>query len=223
MQAAKPAAKTRILLAEDHATVREGIKLLVNNQPDMEVVAEAGDGATALEIAGDLHPDMVVMDISMPEMNGLLATKRLRRMCPNVKILTLTRHTDDGYLQQLIKAGVNGYVLKQSAPSELINAIRAVNDGKSYIDPALATKVMGGFVGRSASLRGESGNEVTDREMEVLRLIAWGYSNKEIASQLDISVKTVEAHKTNTMRKLGMASRIDIVRYAILRGWLQDN
>jgi two-component system response regulator NreC len=166
---------------------------------------------------------MVVMDISMPEMNGLLATKRLRRMCPDVKILTLTRHTDDGYLQQLIKAGVNGYVLKQSAPSELINAIRAVNEGKSYIDPALATKVMGGFVGRSVSLRGESGNAVTDREIEVLRLIAWGYSNKEIAQQLDISVKTVEAHKTNTMRKLGMNSRIDIVRYAILRGWLQDN
>jgi two-component system response regulator NreC len=214
---------TRILLAEDHGTVREGIKLLVNAQPDMEVVGEAGDGAAVLEEAERLHPDMVVMDISMPEMNGLLATKRLRRMCPDVKILTLTRHTDDGYLQQLIKAGVNGYVLKQSAPSELINAIRAVNEGKSYIDPALATKVMGGFVGRSVSLRGESGNAVTDREIEVLRLIAWGYSNKEIAQQLDISVKTVEAHKTNTMRKLGMNSRIDIVRYAILRGWLQDN
>lgn len=223
MQTAKQTAKTRILLAEDHATVREGIKLLVNKQLDMEVIGEADDGAGALEKAQDLKPDMVVMDVSMPGMNGLLATKKLRRMCPSVKILTLTRHTDDGYLQQLIKAGVNGYVLKQSAPSELINAIRAVSDGKSYIDPSLATKVMGGFVGRSASLRGENASEVTDREMEVLRLVAWGHSNKEIAQKLDISVKTVEAHKTNTMRKLGMKSRIDIVRYAILRGWLQDN
>jgi two-component system response regulator NreC len=214
---------TRILLAEDHRTVREGIKLLVNAQPDMEVIGEADNGEAAIAEAQRIKPDMVVMDISMPKMNGLNATKRLRRLLPDVKILTLTRHTDDGYLQQLIKAGVNGYVLKQSAPSELINAIRAVNEGKSYVDSALTNKVLGGYVGRSASLRGESPNEITDRESEILRLIAWGYSNKEIAGQLGISVKTVEAHKSNTMRKLGMTSRIDIVRYAILQGWLQQD
>jgi len=224
MSTAKPATtKTRILLAEDHITVREGIKLLVDKQPDMEVVGEVGDGEAALVEAQRLRPDLVVMDISMPEVNGLLATKRLRRICPDVKILTLTRHTDDGYLQQLIKAGVNGYVLKQSAPTELINAIRAVSEGKSYVDPALTNKVLGGYAGRSASLRGESPTDLTDRETEILRLIAWGYSNKEIAAQLEISVKTVEAHKTNTMRKLGMSSRIDIVRYAILQGWLQQD
>ena len=214
---------TRILLAEDHRTVREGIKLLVNAQPDMEVIGEADNGEAAIAEAQRIKPDMVVMDISMPKMNGLNATKRLRRLLPDVKILTLTRHTDDGYLQQLIKAGVNGYVLKQSAPSELINAIRAVNEGRSYVDSALTNKVLGGYVGRSASLRGESPNEITDRESEILRLIAWGYSNKEIAGQLGISVKTVEAHKSNTMRKLGMTSRIDIVRYAILQGWLQQD
>jgi two-component system response regulator NreC len=214
--------KARILLAEDHGTVREGIKMLVNAQPDMEVVGEAADGAAALVEAERLSPDLVVMDVSMPELNGLMATKRLRRMSPGVKILTLTRHTDDGYLQQLIKAGVNGYVLKQSAPSELITAIRAVIGGKSYLDPTLAEKVMGGYAGTIGHL-GQSPNDITGREQEILKLIAWGYSNKEIATRLDISVKTVEAHKGNTMKKLGMTNRVDIVRYAILQGWLQDN
>ncbi len=213
---------TRILLAEDHGTVREGIKLLVNAQQDMEVVGEAENGAVALKMAEELQPDMVVMDISMPEMNGLAATRKLRKLCPKVKILTLTRHTDDGYLQQLIKAGVNGYVLKQSAPTELITAIRMVNSGKSYIDSALSDKVMN-YVGRSQKVRGEGVGDITDRESEVLRLIAWGYSNKEIAQRLNVSVKTIEAHKNNTMKKMGMTGRIDIVRYAILQGWLQDN
>ncbi|HSU24489.1 MAG TPA: response regulator transcription factor [Pyrinomonadaceae bacterium] len=215
--------KTRILLAEDHGTVREGIKLLVNSQPDMTVVGEAADGAEAVKKVKELTPDLVVMDISMPELNGLKATKKIRQTCPNVKILTLTRHMDHGYLQQLIKAGANGYVLKQSAPTELINAIKAVRSGKSYIDPALMQKVMGVFAGRSEALRGVNANDITEREAEILRLIAWGYSNKEIAGRLELSVKTVETHKTNTMRKLGMSSRIDIVRYALLQGWLQDN
>src|SRR5215218_6616105 len=213
---------TRILLAEDHNTVREGIKMLVNAQPDMHVVGEAADGSAAITKTRELMPDLLVMDISMPELNGLKATEKLRREFPDLKILTLTRHTDDGYLQQLIKAGVNGYVLKQSAPTELINAIRAVVAGKSYLDPTLAERVMGGYAG-TTGLLGQGPNKITGREAEILRLIAWGYSNKEIATRLDISVKTVEAHKGNTMKKLGMASRIDIVRYAILQGWLQDN
>ena len=215
--------KTRIMLAEDHGTVREGIKLLVNSQADMTVIGEAENGVEAVKKAIELLPDVIIMDVSMPEMNGLAATKRIKRSCPEIKILTLTRHTDDGYLRQLVKAGVNGYVLKQSAPTELISAIRAVVEGRSYIDASLMQKVMGAFAGRSESLRGEGTHEVTGRENEVLRLIAWGYSNKEIAQKLNISVKTVEAHKTNTMRKLGMTSRIDIVRFAILQGWLQDN
>lgn len=212
-----------ILLAEDHSTVREGIKLLINSQPDMQVVGEAGDGETALKMAKELKPDIAVMDVSMPILNGLKTTKKLRQSCPDVRILTLTRHTDDGYLQQLIQAGANGYVLKQSAPTELIRAIRAVCEGKSYLDPSLTEKVMGGYVRQSTALRNAHKVELTDRETEVVRLIALGYSNKEIAAQLNISVKTVEAHKANSMTKLGMKSRIDIVRYAILQGWLEDN
>lgn len=214
--------KARILLAEDHGTVREGIKLLVNAQPDMEVVGEAENGFAALAEAQRLIPDLVLMDISMPGLNGLMATKKLKKLAPDLKILTLTRHTDDGYLQQLLKAGVNGYVLKQSAPTDLISAIRAVISGRAYLDPTLTEKVMGGYAG-SGGLVGQGSNEITGRETEILRLIAWGYSNKEISSRLDISVKTVEAHKGNTMKKLGMTSRIDIVRYAILQGWLQEN
>jgi DNA-binding NarL/FixJ family response regulator len=215
--------KLRIFIAEDHQTVREGIKLLVNAQPDMEVIGEAGDGETAIKEVARLNPDIVLMDISMPTMNGLKATKRLRAASSEVKILTLTRHTDDGYLQQLIGAGANGYVLKQSAPNELINAIRTIGEGNAYIDPSLTRKVMGGYVNKAESLRGDGKGELTDREAEVLRLISFGYSNKEIGSRLDVSVKTVEAHKANAMRKLGISSRIDIVRYAILRDWLQDN
>ena len=214
--------KLRILIAEDHATVREGVRLLVNAQADMEVVGEAEDGDAAVSEAVRLKPDVVIMDISMPGVNGLRATKKLRNLIPAIKILILTRHSDDGYLQQLITAGANGYVLKQSAPSELINAIRVVADGKAYLDPALTNKVMGGYATRSTSLRGENKHNLTDRETEVLRLIALGYSNKEIGVNLDLSVKTIEVHKANAMRKLGISGRIDIVRYGILQGWMQD-
>jgi len=214
--------KLRIVLAEDHKTVREGIKLLVDAQPDMEVVGEAGDGEAVIALTAELKPDVVLMDISMPVLNGLKATKKLRALYPKIKILTLTRHTDDGYLRQLIGAGANGYVLKQSAPSELINAIRSVGEGNSFLDPSLTQKVMGGYVNKGESLRGEGRGDVSTRESEVLRLIALGHSNKEIATRLDLSVKTIEAHKANAMRKLGISGRIDIVRYAILQGWMQD-
>ncbi len=216
------AEKLKILIAEDHQTVREGVKLLVNAQADMEVIAETGDGEEAVRETVRLSPDVVVMDISMPTMNGLKATKRLRALGLPIKILMLTRHTDDGYLQQLLGAGANGYVLKQSAPTELINAIRVIAAGNAYLDASLTRKVMGGYVNRAASVRGESKGDLTDRESEVLRLIAFGYSNKEIGGQIDLSVKTIEAHKANAMRKLGIASRIDIVRYAILQDWLKD-
>lgn len=197
--------------------------MLVDAQPDMTVVGEAENGDAAIKKAGELLPDIIVMDVSMPGLNGLKATKKIKQQQPQIKILSLTRHTDDGYLQQLLKAGANGYVLKQSAPTELINAIRAVGAGKSYLDPALTEKVMGGYVRQETALSSAEKVEISGRESEVLRLIAWGHSNKEIAARLDISVKTVEAHKANSMRKLGIASRIDIVRYAILQGWLEDN
>lgn len=213
----------QILLVEDHEIVREGVKLLVDSQDDMQVVGEAANGETAIKKAAELQPDIIVMDVSMPELNGLKATKRIKKIHPNIKILTLTRHTDDGYIQQLIQAGASGYVLKQSAPNELINAIRFVAEGKSYLDPALTERVMGGYLSQSTARKNAAKVQITDRETEVIRMIAWGYSNKEIAEKIQLSVKTIEAHKANAMRKLGMSSRIDIVRYAILQGWMEDN
>ncbi len=215
--------KLRILIAEDHETVREGIKLIINQQTDMEVCGDAGDGQTAVIMAQELKPDIVVMDVTMPELNGLKATKKLKLIMPQMKILTLTRHSDDGYLQELLRAGASGYILKQSPSTELLRGIRAVARGGNYLDPSIAGRVMGNFSNRPNNLSVNSKSTLSERENEVLRQIAWGYSNKEIALQINISVKTVEAHKTNAMRKLDMSSRIDIVRYAILQGWLEDN
>jgi two-component system response regulator NreC len=213
--------KLRIMLADDHETVREGLKMIVNAQDDMEVVGFAGDGREAVARAQELLPDVLVMDISMPKLNGLKATMKLTEVCPQVKVLTLSRHSDDGYIRELLAAGAWAYVLKQSAPSELIHAIRSVAAGGKYIDPKLAAKVMSTYSDRAP--RGEAKGSLSDRESEVLRLIALGYSNKEIAARLSLSVKTIEVHKANAMRKLNITSRIDLVRYAIFQGWLQDH
>jgi DNA-binding NarL/FixJ family response regulator len=216
-------AKTlRILLADDHVTVRHGLKLLIDSQPDMKVVSEASDGQVALQRALDLKPDVVVMDISMPGMNGLVATRQLKQLQPDAAIVTLTRHSDDAYLQELLRAGVSGYVLKQSAPAELIQAIRAAAAGGQYLDSSLTSRVTAGFLAREGKPLGKAGVTVSQRESDVLRLIASGYSNKEIAAQLNLSVKTIEAHKANAMRKLGLSGRIDIVKYAVLQGWLNN-
>lgn len=215
--------KLRVILADDHKMMLEGLRVLVNSQDDMEVVGEAENGQAAVLLAQKLQPDVVVMDISMPEMNGLKATQNLKRTCPNIKILTLTRHTDDGYLQQLLQSGSSGYILKQSASEELIRAIRLIAAGQTYLDPAVTGQVIGNVFGQR-TVRGSSvGKNLSAREEEVLRLVAWGFLSKEIAGRLNISIKTVDAHKINAMTKLGMKSRIDIVRYALLQGWLQDN
>jgi DNA-binding NarL/FixJ family response regulator len=213
----------RIFLAEDHEMVREGLKALVNSQSDMEVVGEAGDGSSAVAGALELLPDVVIMDVSMPKMNGLKATEKLKEACPQVKVLTLTRHTDVGFMQKLFGAGASGYVLKQSASSELIRAIRAIVAGHNYLDPVVTAKVMSSYAARPSGLIDKNQDDLSAREEDVLRKVAWGYSNKEIAAQLDISVKTVEAHKTNAMKKLELRSRIDIVRFALLQGWLKEN
>ena len=216
------ATRIRILLADDHVVVRQGLKLLIEGQADMTVVSEASDGASAIQQAQELKPDVIVMDISMPGMNGLVATRALKRVQPDAVIVTLTRHSDDAYLQELLRAGVSGYVLKQSAPAELIQAIRAAAAGGQYLDSSLTARVTAGFLARDGKKLNQSGATPSDRESEVLRLIAAGYSNKEIAARLTLSVKTVEAHKANAMRKLGLNGRIDIVKYAILQGWLKD-
>jgi len=211
--------KIRVLIAEDHATVREGLKLILGAQSDIEVVGDTGDGRTAVALTQQLRPDIVLMDISMPGLNGQKATAQLKECCPDVHVLALTRHQEDGYLQQMLRAGASGYILKQSPPAELIHAIRAVANGGKYLDSTVAGRMMGSYVGRSV-ISGQTLSELSERETEVLRLIAWGYSNKEIANRLNLSVKTIESHKANAMKKLGMSSRIDIVRYAVVQGWM---
>jgi len=216
----EPQGKIRVLLADDHVTVRHGLKLIIDGQADMAVVAEVSDGAAAIEQAAALKPDVVVMDISMPGMTGLVATRKLKGLQPHIAIVTLTRHTDDAYLQELLRAGAAGYVLKQSAPSELLQAIRATSAGGQYLDSTLTKRVTAKYLAAEKKTKSESA--VSERESEVLRLIASGYSNKEIAARLALSVKTIEAHKANGMRKLGLTGRIDIVKYAVLQGWLPN-
>ena len=216
-----PESKLRIFLADDHAVVRDGLRSLIDAQLDMEVVGVAGDGRSALEGAAQLRPDVVVMDVSMPGMDGAQATAQLRKDCPEVLVLVLTAHEYRSYLRQLFDAGATGYVLKRAAADELIHAIRTVAAGGIYIDPALAGEVVAGFV------KGPSGNartvgELSERERDVLRLIARGFSNKEIAARLEISVKTVETYKARSMEKLGLTSRTEIIKYALQRGWLSD-
>ena len=213
--------KIRIVVADDHGTMREGLRLLINSQADMEVVGEATDGQEAVQRARELKPDVVLMDVSMPGLTGLEATKKLKESCPEIRVLTLTRHSDDGFLRQLLGAGASGYALKLSSSEELMRGIRTVAAGGTYLDPSVVDKVVGKTI-RSANKPGPPPQaDLSEREEEVLRLIAWGHSNKEIAARLEPSVKTIEAHKANAMQKLHMTGRIDIVRYAVLRGWLQ--
>lgn len=215
--------KLRIFLADDHAILRQGLKMMINAQADMEVVGEASNGQAAVQHAMKFRPDVVVMDVTMPEMNGQQATQQLKQAFPQIKILALTRHNDSSYVQQLLQAGVSGYVLKQSDAEELLRAIRVIVGGGTYLDPAIAGKVVGSLVGRASKQSLKKAGKLSERETDVLQLIARGYSNKEIAERFKLSVKTVEAHKANAMTKLELRSRVDIVRYAMLRGWLQDN
>ncbi len=214
-------AKLRILLADDHAVVREGLKVLVNAQPDMEVIGEAADGRTAVQKAKELQPDVVVMDMAMPELNGARATEQLKQAWPHIHVLALSVHEDRSYWQQFLKAGASGYVLKRAAAADLIQAIRTVAAGAVYLDPEVAGKVVSSIIRRPSHKNVLSRNDLSDRETEVVRLIAQGYSSKEIAAKLDLSVKTVETYKTRSLEKLGLRSRAEIVRYALQRGWLQ--
>jgi two-component system response regulator NreC len=209
----------RILLADDHETVREGIQMLVNAQPDMEVVAEAADGETAIERAQQVKPDVVVMDVSMPHLDGIRAIERLKQCCPLVKVLTLTRHAAGGYLHQVLRSGAAGYVLKQSRARDFLRGLRTVGSGDKFLDPLVTENVFAAQVRRDTPVsQGTRG--LSAREEDVLRLIACGHSNKEAANRLSLSVKTIETHKMNGMRKLGMSSRIDLLRFAYFEGWL---
>jgi DNA-binding NarL/FixJ family response regulator len=214
-----PMPDLRILLADDHSVVREGLKALILAEPDLELVGEAEDGESAFRETLRLRPDVVVMDISMPKLNGTEATQRLKQDCPEIRVVALTAHEDAAYVRRLLEAGASGYVLKRAAAHVLIDAIRTVAAGGVYLDPSVTGRVVDGY------LRQPSGTpraEVSEREAEVLRLIAQGYSNKEIAARLEVSVKTVETYKARAMEKLGFGSRVDIVRYAVQQGWFAE-
>lgn len=214
--------KLRILLADDHKMLRDGLRLLIDSQPDMQVIGEAANGREALQKARDLKPDLVVMDLSMPELNGLQATQLLKAEWPELKVVALTAHEDEGYLSQLCQAGAAGYVLKRSAGEELIQALHAVAKGGVHFEAALASKALARQMSGAAAHRGAHAAELSDREKEVLILLAWGYSNKEIAAELGLSVKTVETYKMRIGEKLGLRSRTEMVQYALRQGWLND-
>jgi DNA-binding NarL/FixJ family response regulator len=215
--------KLRVLLADDHAVVREGLKALVNAQPDMEVVGEAGDGAQALAEARAHRPDVLVVDISMPEMTGAQVTAALKAERPELNVLALTVHQDRSYLRSLLEAGACGYILKRAAAHELVSAIRVVAAGGTYLDPSLAARLIDRYVrsgGGAVPARPEVA--LSEREEQVLRLVAQGLSNKEIAARLDVGLKSVESYKARASQKLGFSGRADIINYALQKGWLQD-
>jgi DNA-binding NarL/FixJ family response regulator len=213
--------RLRLLLVDDHAVVREGLRALLASDPRFEVVGEASEGEGAVSAALSLHPDVVVMDVSMPGLNGVQATRRLKAESPDTRVVALTVHEEGGYLRSLLDAGAVGYVLKRSAASELVRALHVVGDGGTYLDPALAGQLVGRFV-RSAPHPGGA-PALSDRETEVVRLVARGYSNKEIAAKLEVSVKTVETYRYRAVEKLGLRGRADLVRYAIEQGWLDES
>ena len=211
-----------IILVDDHRVVREGLRALVDTQADMRVVAEAEDGRTAVRLAGEHRPDVVIMDVTMPEMGGAEATRLIRRDCPGTKVLALTVHEGGGYLRQLLEAGASGYLIKRVAFDELVRAIRSVAAGGTYLDPNVAGQVVGDLIG--AAVTGQTvERELTGREAEVARLLTRGHINREIAEQLDVSIKTVETYKSRIMEKLDLRSRADLVRYAIRLGWLHES
>jgi len=214
--------KLRVLLADDHAILREGHKALINVHPDMEVVGEAEDGKEAYDRTRELRPDVVVMDVSMPNVNGVQATRDVHREWPNVRILALTVHEERSYLRELMEAGASGYVLKRSAAEDLVHAVTVVARGDVYLDPGVTAVVLG-KVARMHLPGEDSRHQLSEREAEVLQLIAQGHSNKEIADRLKISSKTVETYKARSMDKLGLTGRADIVRFALQKGWLQDS
>lgn len=213
--------KIRVLLADDHAVLRAGLQMLLNAQPDIEVIGEAVDGAQAVAQAGRLQPDVILMDITMPGMDGLAATKDIRKLSPGAKVLALTMHDDAEYLRQMLRAGASGYVVKRAADVELTTAIRAVHRGEIFIYPSVARGVVEDYLDGQTPARGGS-DELTDREREVLALIAQGYTNREAADRLSISVKTIETHRAHVMEKLGIRSRAGLTRYAMQKGLLDQ-
>ncbi len=216
--------KTRVLLADDHAILRAGLGMLLNAQPDMEVVGEAADAAEAIEKAGTLQPDIVLLDLSMPGIHGLEAIGQIMEKAPAAQILVLTMHDDDAYLRQALRAGALGYVLKKAADTDLISAIRAVQRGGVYIYPSMTRALLADVLPDTPTAETpdtDSLERLSDRERQVLRLVALGHTNQQIADRLYLSVKTVETYRARGMGKLGLRGRAALVRYALEQGLLR--
>lgn len=220
MTTAADSGRIRVLLVDDHAVLRAGLKALLNAEPDIEVVGEAADGSEVLAAAEQLQPDVVVMDIQMPHMSGLDATRALRERGIRAKVLILTMHAESQYLLPLLEAGGSGYVLKSGADTELIEAIRTVYRGEVFLYPAATKLLVDGYLDKS-NREGDGFDGLTEREREVLKLVAEGYSGTEIAERLVISPKTVDTYRERVMQKLGMRHRYELVRYALRKGMLK--
>ena len=213
--------KIRIVLADDHPIVLDGLRNLIRAEPDLQLVGEAASGLSALKIIREQRPDVAVLDISMPELNGILLSRRLNGEMPGLRLLVLTLHEDRAYLNQALEAGVRGYVLKRSAVENLVQAIRAVMVGGLYIDPAIVGRVFESKqVNKRLAARKGVAPALTDREADVLKMAALGFTNKEIASRLDVGVKSIETYKARGLEKLGLKTRAELVRYASGQGWL---
>lgn len=211
-------AKIRVLIADDHAVLRDGIRALLTPAEDIEVVGEAADGAEAIEACRTLRPDLVLMDIAMPGLGGLEATLQIRKELPDVKVLVLTQYEDREYVRRFLKLGVSGYVLKKAAGAELVAAVRAASKGGLVLDPEIARDAIRKPEEPAAATAADPYDSLTDREKQVLKLIAEGRSNKEVAELLDISVKTAMSHREHVMEKLGVHSRTDLIRFALRKG-----
>lgn len=210
--------RIRVLIADDHAILREGLRALLRLHDDIEVVGEAADGREAVDLAATLRPDVVLMDIAMPGLGGLEATIELRRILPDVKVIVLTQYDDREYLRRFLQAGVSGYLLKKTAGSELASAIRAAYRGGLVLDPAVAKEALAEPGGGSGAAEADPYDSLTDREKQVLKLVAEGKSNKEVAELLDISVKTAMTHREHVMQKLNLHSRTELIKFALRRG-----
>ena len=213
--------KIKLMLVDDHAVVRSGLRMLLEAQPDMEIVGEAESGAEAVTAVTTLAPDIILMDVQMLDMNGIEATRQIKETAPTTAVLALTMYEDDQYFFEMLKAGASGYVPKRAAPDELVTAIRAVSQGEVFLYPSLAARLVQDYLHRDVKeSETEEQSPLTPREREVLTLIAEGLTNPKIAEELVISVKTVDRHRENIMRKLNLHSRIDLVKYAIKKGYI---
>jgi DNA-binding NarL/FixJ family response regulator len=214
--------KIRILIADDHAVVREGTRRVLEQEPDLEVVGEAGDGEEAVELATSLRPDVAIVDVSMPKMDGIEATRRIKASCPSINVLILSAYDDDQFIFSLLEAGAAGYLLKTIRSRELVDAVRAVYSGESVLHPSIARKVLNRFV--SAAGKPVEGKEpvgmLSEREMEVLKLAAKGLSNQDIAEKLCLSIRTVQGHLGHIFNKLQVGSRTEAVVRALKEGWV---